>query len=463
MKLLELMSLKFNEIIWKHFPELLVIDTILENRIDIFKIFEKDIIKDLKNNNLGRKDSPSVEQIVRAIIYKESRGITYEELELQQYDSIVCKEFIKLNKKAFSDSMYQGYVKKINPETIKKMMIEINKLVIEFGYEDVKDVRIDATAIETNIHYPTNNSLMFDCLKTGTHILKKLTEKHSLEYNRLVYRLIDVKKNYYNLNNIKIDEKDKEEKKRKRAELIKKLFEENLNFLQNLLEDIKKYLQDDLIKLSNNQIYTLNNLVKQIEKIYKNAWDFQIEGKPINVSEKIFSIYEEHTDIIVKGLQDWIFGHKVNIASGKSYLILDYEVCRGNPSDSNLFATPLKNIQDVYNKQIESVAADGCYASAANITLANKVLNIKNIVFGKIKVGMENIFETKEKEKWLKNFRAGAEVVISNLKRGFDLVRIDWKGFEMFESKVAWGILGYNFRIITKHIMNTLFPKQLQV
>jgi len=335
--------------------------------------------------------------------------------------------------------------------------------MIEFGFEDVKDVRIDATSIETNIHFPTNNSLMFDCIKSGTHVLLKLEEKHSPEYNRLVLRFIEVKKNYYDLNNIKIEEKDKDEKKRLRAELIKKLFEENLIFLQNILVDIKNSLTQDLSELSKNQINTLNNLVKQIEIIYNNAYAFQIEGKKIKVEDKIFSIYEEHTNIIVKGLRDWVFGHKVNIASGKSYLILDYEVCRGNPADTNLFETPLKNIHEFYNKQIESVATDGCYASAANLELANKELNIKNIVFGKVKEGMQNIFEDDTKEKFLRNFRAGAEAVISNLKRGFDLSRIDWKGFEMFESKVAWGILGYNFRIFTKHIMATLFPKPKKV
>jgi len=459
MKLLESLRLVFERPLWAKFPELAVYDAILENRIDIVKIFEKDLLKDLKNNNLGRKDSPSVEQIIRAIIYKESRGITYEELEIHQFDSEMCKLFLRLNKKAYSDSMYQHYISKIQPETIKKMFVEINKLAIEMGYEDVKDIRIDSTVVETNIHYPTNNSLVFDCIKTATDVLQKVTETNSIEYKILIDRLIEAKRIYYNLNNINIDEKDKEEKKRKRIELMKSLFEENLNFLQKISGEIKEVISTDLDKLSEKEQIRIKELDRQIAIVYKNAYRFQIEGKKVDTADKIFSIYEEHTDIIVKGLRDWLFGHKVNLASGRSNMILECEVLKGNPADSNLFEAPLSTIQNTYQKQIESIATDGGYASFDNLDFASKVLNIKNIVFTKVVGSVQNMVESPLKEKLLFNFRAGAEAVISNLKRAFDLVRVDWKGDKMFEAKVFWGVIGYNIRVLTGHIWDTLFPK----
>lgn len=463
MKLLENLRILFSNPLFALFPELTVYDTILEKKIDIFKIFEADLLKGLKNNNLGRKDTPSVEQIVRAIIYKEVRGLTYEELEKHQFDSEICKHFIKLGKKAYSDSMYQHYVKKIQPATVQKMFVEINKIAVKMGYEDVKDIRTDSTVIESDIHHPTNNSLVYDCIKTSTNLLTKLVEKNSDRYNSLIVRLIEVKKNYYKLNNIKIDEaKDKEEKKKKRAELMKNLFTENLNFLNSIHLEIKEVIKNELDTLSKKEQVRIKDLDRQIEKMYKNAYRFQIEGKKVENSDKIFSIYEEHTDIIVKGLREWLFGHKVNISSGKSNLILDCEVLKGNPADVNLFEEPLKNIHENYGKQIESISDDGGYASLKNQEIAKK-LNIKNIVFTKIVGSLQNIVESEIKEKMLNNFRAGAEAVISNLKRGFDLRRVNWKGFEMFKSKVFWGVVGYNIRVLTGHILNTLFPKPAKV
>jgi len=450
MKLLENLRLIFAIPIWAKFPMLAVYDTILEKEIDILKLFENDLIKDLKNNNLGRKDTPSVEQIIRAILYKELRGITYQELEIHQFDSEICKCFLKLGKKAYSDSMYQHYIKKIKPETIKKMFYEINKIAIEMGYEDVKDIRTDATAIESNVHYPTNNSLIFDCVKTDTQLLKKLTDSKSNEYNKLINRFKEVKVVYYNLNNINIDEKDKKERKEKRMALMKSLFEENLHFLNEISTEIKEVIAKNINNLAKNEQARLIELDKQIDKIYKNAYRFQIEGKKVDNADKLFSIYESHTDIIVKGLRDYVFGHKVNLSSGKSNMILEFDVLRGNPNDRTLFEKPLTNIQYIYQKQIEGIAHDGGYASGENMNIASKILHIKNIVFTKVVGSMQNIVESPVKEKWLKNFRAGAEAVISNLKRGFGLQRVLWEGLERFKAKVAWSVLCYNLRVFSK-------------
>jgi len=463
MKLLEDLRLQFNNPLWIKFPALAVYDTILEKRIDIIKFFQDDIMKDLKDNHLGRKDKPSIEQIVRAILYKELRGLTYEELETHQFDSEICKRFLKLDKKAYSDSMYQYYVQKIKPETVKKLMYEINIIAIEMGYEDVKDIRTDSTNIETNVHYPTNNSLVYDCIKTATDLLTKLTERFSDEYNILITRLIEVKHNYYNLNNIKIDDTDKETKKQQRAQKMKSLFEENLRFLKKIEEEIQQAISKDISSLPPKDQKRIKELGKQIETIYKNAWKFQIEGKKVVNKDKIFSIYEEHTDLIVKGLRERLFGHKVNISSGKSNLILDCSVEKGNPSDVNLFEKPLRTIQERYKKQIESIAHDGGYFSGENFNIAINLLNIKNIVFTKAVGSLQNIVENELKEKFLTNFRAGAEAIISNVKRGFDLVRVDWKGFEMFEAKVFWGVVGYNIRVLTGHIIKELFPKPVKV
>jgi len=462
MKLLEDLRLQFDQPLWARFPEMAVYDTILEKRIDILKLFEQDLLEGLKNNDFGRKDKPSVEQLVRSIVYKELRGITYEELEIHQFDSEICKRFLKLGKKAYSDSMYQAYTAKVKPENIKLMVVEINKIAIEMGYEDVEDIRTDSTVVQTNVHHPTNNSLVHDCIKTATSLLMKMTIKHSPDYNRLVDRYKEAKSIYYDLNNIKIDEKDKEERKKKRAELMKSLFEEYLNFLKKISDEIKQAISTDISGLQNSDQQKIKDLDKQIEIIYKNAWRFQIEGKKVENKDKIFSIYEQHTDIIVKGLRECLFGHKVNISSGKSNLILDCDVEQGNPSDVNLFLKPLVNIKDTYQRQINSIAHDGGYASLDNQASAQK-LEIKNIVFTKVVGSLQNIVESPAKEKFLHSFRAGAEAIISNLKRGFDLVRVNWKGFEMFRAKVFWGVVGYNIRILTGHILESLFPKPAKV
>ena len=68
----------------------------------------------------------------------------------------------------------------------------------------------------------------------------------------------------------------------------------------------------------------------------------------IQPEEKIFSIHEDHTDILVKGTREAEFGHKVNLTTGKSNIILDVEIVSGNPGDSQLYEGALERVQHIY-------------------------------------------------------------------------------------------------------------------
>ena len=84
---------------------------------------------------------------------------------IQRYARI----FVKLdNRKPFSDSVIQDYISKIKAEKLKIIMEGIVKSAIELGIEDCSQVRTDSTGIETNIQHPTNNSLVYDCIRKAT-------------------------------------------------------------------------------------------------------------------------------------------------------------------------------------------------------------------------------------------------------------------------------------------------------
>ena len=97
MKLLEPLVLKFVEGNWASDPELGLIDTILELNPSFIKMMEADITQGKESSIFGRQDTPSVEQIVRAAIYKEMKNLTYRELEYAQEDSRICEQFVKIN------------------------------------------------------------------------------------------------------------------------------------------------------------------------------------------------------------------------------------------------------------------------------------------------------------------------------------------------------------------------------
>jgi IS5 family transposase len=150
-------------------------DTVLEQHPELIKVVEEDELRGCMQSEFARQDMPSVEQIVRAAIYKEMKGLDYRELEYAQSDSRICEQFVKLdNRVPFSFQVFQKYISKISEDSLQQVLVALNKIAIEEGLEDIKQLRQDSTVVETNIHYPTNNSLVWDCIKDSHRLLSQL-------------------------------------------------------------------------------------------------------------------------------------------------------------------------------------------------------------------------------------------------------------------------------------------------
>lgn len=171
--------------------------------------------------------------------------------------------------------------------------------------------------------------------------------------------------------------------------------------------------------------------------------------------DKIFSIYEEHTDIIVKGQREALFGHKINLAAGKSNLVLNCNILQGNPADKSLFQATIDTVISDYGIVPRDSATDGGYSSLKNLEYAQEV-GIKNIVFNKVVGSMQNIASSLNMETRLKKWRSTMEAIISNIKRGFNIRTCNWKGWIHFQAKVLWSVLAYNFSVMTGLILDQL-------
>jgi len=162
--------------------------------------------------------------------------------------------------------------------------------------------------------------------------------------------------------------------------------------------------------------------------------ELQVEKVP--TGDKIVSLFEEHTDIICKGGRETQFGHKLNLSGGRSGLILDVMVERGNPADTARVCPLLARHIEVNGKPPRQLAADGGYASQENVSRARQ-MGVQDVAFHK-KRGLKT--EVMVKSPWvyhqLKNFRAGIEAKISHLKRSFGLSCCRWRGWERFQAYV---------------------------
>jgi transposase, IS5 family len=215
---------------WSRNPEFALIDTILEEHPELLEYVRADITQGQKASNFGRGDMPSVEQILRAALYKEMKGLTYRELEYQQTDSRICARFLKLgDRNPYCFQMFQSYISKIKAGNLEKLMVALSKIAISEGLESIEKFRQDSFVVETNIHYPTNNSLVWDCIKESHRLLEGLS-KECADFEYRDY-LRGAKKTYFRINNAK--------SKDKRVELFRKqliLFTKTINNVSNAVK-----------------------------------------------------------------------------------------------------------------------------------------------------------------------------------------------------------------------------------
>ncbi len=187
-----------------------------------------------------------------------------------------------------------------------------------------------------------------------------------------------------------------------------------------------------------------------IERIIAQTERRVLRGEAVAANEKIVSLFEPHADIIVKGGREVEYGHKLNLTTGRSGLILDLVIEAGNPADSDRFLPMLNRHIGFYGEAPRQTAADGGFASRHNLGEA-KALGVRDVAFHK-KAGLRVMDMVKSNWVYrkLRNFRAGIESDISCLKRAYGLARCVWRGLDHFRAYVWSSVFAYNLALFAR-------------
>jgi IS5 family transposase len=187
-----------------------------------------------------------------------------------------------------------------------------------------------------------------------------------------------------------------------------------------------------------------------IQQVIEQTRRRVLGGERVPAKEKIVSLFEEHTDIVIKGSRDVQYGHKLNLTSGKSGLIMDVVIEAGNPADSERFIPMLERHIALYGTAPRQVAGDGGYASVENVKQA-KAKGVQDVAFHKKRgLSIEQMVKSTWVYRKLRNFRAGIEAGISCLKRAYGLARCTWKGIEHFRAYVWSSVVAHNIGLLTR-------------
>jgi len=403
------------------------------------------VAADVKQRNVeetGRKGL-TVESVLRCAILKQYRQLSYDDLVFCLMDSTSCQTFGRLTL-AWSPkkSTLQSCISAISDVTWE----QINQRLLHSAQQAKKErgdmLRIDSTVTDSPIHAPSDSTLLWDSVRVLIRLLEGaqvLVQAHTTIAYRNHRRV--AKKRARAIRYTRGQDK-KKALYRDLVEVTRKTLgyaeEANLKLLSAMsLEP----LACELWRMQFNHYKPL--ILKVIDQTDRRV--FQDEQVP--ATQKIVSIFEEHTDIIVKGRRDVQYGHKLNFSTGRSGLILDVVIEDGNPADSDCFLPMLDRHIDQYGKAPRQTAADGGYASIANLNEA-KARAVEDVAFHK-KCGLK--VEQMTKSPWvyrkLRNFRAGIEAGISLMKRAYGLGRCTWKGLQHFRAYVWSSVVAHNLAL----------------
>ena len=395
------------------------------------------------------RDGMAAEQVLRVAVLKQHTGLSYERLAFALADSGTYRGFCRLGyeQKPPTRSALQENIKRVSAATWEK----INQMVVRqaqaLGVERGTKVRTDCLVVESNIHHPTDSSLLWDCVRVLARVMKRAQEAFGLTF---VNHRLRAKRRALEINNAKS------------ADERKPLYRDLLAITEATLEQAEvigkqlahfPYSDTKELVLATALVEEIRHFVPLVNQVLSQTERRILRDESVPATDKVVSIFEPHTDIIVKDNRDTEYGHKVCLTTGASALVTDVVVEQGNPADYTLATKMMQRQTATFGRPPKQASFDGGFAAKTNLAQI-KALGVTDVVFHKRRgLHIEDMASSARVFKKLRAFRAGIEGTISFLKRVFGLERCTWRSFDSFKAYVQASVLSCNLLVIARKLL----------
>jgi IS5 family transposase len=303
--------------------------------------------------------------------------------------------------------------------------------------------------VESNIHHPTDSSLLWDSVRVLARLMAHARDEFGIEFHDHRRR---AKRRALNISNAKNDQ----QRKALYRDLLK-VTKKTVTQAESAIEQLAEVVPAGPVQMAQLTALSteLDHYLDLAQRVIYQTERRVLDGEQVPASEKLVSIFETHTDIIIKDNRDTLYGHKLCLTSGASGLVTDAVVEEGNPADSTLAVQMVQRQKELYGKAPRQACFDGGFASRANLADI-KALGVEDVAFHKrCRLQVKDMAKSPAVYRTLRAFRAGVEGVISFLKRSFGLDRCAWRGFESFKAYVQASVLACNLLTIARHALAT--------
>jgi IS5 family transposase len=389
----------------------------------------------------GRRGLPA-ETVLRCALLKQQRQLSYEELAFHLEDSASFRAFARLPL-AWSPkkSVLHQTISALRPRTWEAVNQALLVSAQQEKLESGATVRIDSTVSAALMHQPSDSTLLWDAVRVMTRLLRRAGRLPEAPAARWRDRRRLAKKRARAI--------DYSRGKTKKRALYRELIAA-VQATRAELQTVAEGLAATVGMAAERWRAGVNHYLPLIARIIDQSERRVLRGEAVPASEKLVSLFEPHADIIVKGGREVQYGHKLNLATGKSGLILDVVVEAGNPADAERFLPMLDRQIARRGAPPRQTAADGGYASRDNLKQA-KARGVQDVAFHKkCGIAVADMVKSQWVYRRLRNFRAGIEAGISVFKRAYGGARCTWRGLDHFKAYIWSAVVAHNLVLFAR-------------
>jgi transposase, IS5 family len=435
--------------LWEHWMR--QADTLLEDEALLATVYEALQRRHPRSSTHGRPGTPA-EVVLRMLLLKHMRDWSFADLEREVRASLLYREFTRVRAGKVPDAKTLGRLAQaLDPEVIEKIHARLVALAKEHKVVAGRRMRVDTTVVETNIHYPTDSSLLGDGVRVLTRLMKKVSQIAGEAGTRLRDRRRSVQ---HRLIEIGRASRSKGETAQERVKsLYGKLIEitgrvaaQAKKFSTEIGQDVKRagdVVQQATLHALKQELDTMLPRVKQVMRQTKA----RVFGGDTRSEGKLVSIFEPGTEVIRKGKagKPTEFGKLIKIQEAENQIVIAYEVYEQRPNDKDLLVPSVQLHQQRLGRMPEMVAGDaGFYSAQAEAKL--REIGVKRVsIPNRSTKSIER--RQHQKQRWFRKgqkWRTGCEGRISLLKRRHGLHRCRYKGTPGMKRWVGLGVLSDN-------------------
>jgi IS5 family transposase len=435
-------------------PTLQVISDFIDKHGHLVDKVRRDLERGLKNPKTGR-NGLTAQQVIRSLTLMRVKNWDYRELRERIADGYTLRRFTRF----YSDRVpkhdaFNRAFNRLTPATMEAINDMVVKAAVDLGLENGKKLRVDTTVVQTDIHHPTDSTLLWDTVRVVTRLIGQLDDLLPAGVPGFTNRTRSAQRRM-----LEIDRMTARERNQQLVPKYRELIGTTGQVVENARVVLKKtegihtidLMKDIAISAARKEI---EHYCALGERVIDQARRRVLDGEQVPNEQKLFSIFETHTDLIKRGkiLEPVEFGHKVFIAESGKGLITQYRVLDGNPTDADHVESSLEYHQETFGKSPSIYSADRGFFSPDNIQKCkDEGVELACIPQrGGKRTPDQEAFEKSPAFKNAQKFRAGIEGRISVLFRGRGMKRCLAEGREHFELLVGAAVLANNLMVIAR-------------